>query len=123
MHYAYHLTRRVRGLPFWFSLATHGTNAYRDAVETVLQLTRDVAEEIRRRPSLELVLEPELSVILFRRIGWAPVDYEAWWRRLLEAQTAFAQPSSWEGEKVARLCFVNPGTTMDHVAPILDAMA
>ena len=28
--YAYHLTRRARGLPFWFSLATHGTRAYAD---------------------------------------------------------------------------------------------
>ena len=34
--FAYHLTRRARGLPFWFSLATYGTDAYRDAVEGVL---------------------------------------------------------------------------------------
>ena len=38
--FAYHLTRRARGLPFWFSLATYGTDAYRDAVEGVLDLTR-----------------------------------------------------------------------------------
>ena len=31
--YAHHLSRRARGLPFWFSLATHGTAAYADAVE------------------------------------------------------------------------------------------
>ena len=31
--YAYHLSRRARGLPFWFSLATHGTEAYAAAVE------------------------------------------------------------------------------------------
>ena len=34
--YAYHLTRRARGMPLWFSLAVNGTDAYRDAVETVL---------------------------------------------------------------------------------------
>ena len=60
-------------------------------------------------------MEPDLSVVLFRRIGWAPDDYEAWWRRLLDEQIAFVQPTSWQGEKVARLCFVNPRTTMDHV--------
>ena len=119
---AYHLTRRARGLPLWFSLATYGTDAYRDAVESVLALTRAAADEIRRRPTLELLLEPELSVLLFRRIGWSSDDYEAWWRRLLDAQIAFVQPTSWNGERVARLCFVNPRTTIDHVRAILGTM-
>jgi L-2,4-diaminobutyrate decarboxylase len=121
--YAHHLTRRARGLPLWFSLATYGTDAYRDAVEQVMTLTRDTAGEIRRRAELDLLLEPELSVVLFRRIGWHPEDYEAWWRRILDDQIGFVQPSSWHGEKVARLCFVNPTTTMDHVGAILDTMA
>jgi len=121
--YAHHLTRRARGLPLWFSLATYGTDAYRDAVETVLGLTRATADEIRARRGLELLMEPELSVVLFRRLGWGVDDYEAWWRRLLEEQVAFVQPTSWEGEKVARLCFVNPSTTIEHVRAILDAMA
>jgi len=121
--YAHHLTRRARGLPLWFSLATYGTDAYRDAVERVLEVTRETADEIRRRPELELVLEPELSVVLFRRIGWRPDDYETWWRRALDAQVAFVQPSSWEGEKVARLCFVNPTTTIDHVRALLGTLA
>ena len=120
---AYHLTRRARGLPLWFSLATYGTDAYREAVESVLALTRAAADEIRRRPDLELIVEPELSVLLFRRIGWGPDDYEAWWRRVLDAQVAFVQPTSWNGEKVARLCFVNPRTTIDHVRAILGTMA
>ena len=34
--YAHHLSRRARGLPLWFSLATHGTQAYTEAVETTL---------------------------------------------------------------------------------------
>src|SRR6185436_4417125 len=121
--YAHHLTRRARGVPMWFSLATYGTDAYRDAVERVLQVTRETAEEIRRRSELELILEPELSVVLFRRLGWEPEDYETWWRRALEAQIGFVQPSSWNGEKVARLCFVNPRTTIDHVRAILGTMA
>lgn len=120
--YAYHLSRRPRGLPLWFSLATYGTDAYRDAVEKVLSLTRAAAGEIRRHPELELLMEPDLSVVLFRRIGWNEADYEAWWRRVLEAQIAFVQPTSWQGEKVARLCFVNPRTTVEHVRAILGTM-
>lgn len=121
--YAHHLTRRARGLPLWFSLATYGTEAYRVAVESILTLTRETAEEIQRRPELELLMDPELSVVLFRRRGWAAGDYEAWWRRLLEEQVAFVQPTSWQGEKVARLCFVNPRTTIEQVRMILDATA
>ncbi len=121
--YAYHLTRRARGLPFWFSLATYGTDAYRDAVEQVLALTRETADAIRSRDELELLMEPELSVVLFRRTGWGPEDYERWWKRALESQIAFVQPTSWKGEQVARLCFVNPRTTIEHVRAVLGTMA
>ena len=69
--YGVHLTRRPRGLPFWFSLAVHGTDAYVEAVERTLAVTREAAEEIRAREELELVAEPELSVIVFRRRGWS----------------------------------------------------
>jgi glutamate/tyrosine decarboxylase-like PLP-dependent enzyme len=113
----------MRGLPFWFSLATYGTDAYRDAVEAVLVLTREAAEEIRRQPQLELLMEPDLSVVLFRRLGWTDGDYESWWRRLLDTQVAFVQPTNWSGEKVARLCFVNPRTSLDHVRAVLGTMA
>jgi L-2,4-diaminobutyrate decarboxylase len=120
--YAHHLTRRARGLSLWFSLATYGTDAYREAVETVLATTAVAADQIRSRPELELLMEPQLTVLLFRRTGWADEDYELWWRRLLDEQVAFVQPTSWQGEKVGRLCFVNPKTTLEHVRPVLDAM-
>ena len=48
--YAYHLSRRARGLPLWFSLATYGTDAYRQAIEAVLTITRQTAELVRRAP-------------------------------------------------------------------------
>ncbi len=121
--YAYHLSRRPRGLPLWFSLATYGTDAYRDAVEYALDLTRRTAREIEAHPDLELIMEPELSVLLYRRIGWSEDDYEAWWRRLVESQIAFVQPTSWKGEKVARLCFLNPRSTIDHVRAVLGTMS
>jgi L-2,4-diaminobutyrate decarboxylase len=121
-HYAYQLTRRVRGLPFWYSLATHGTEAYRRSVETVLDLTRGVADEIHRRPDLELVIEPELSVVLFRRIGWDRGAYLEWCHRLLHDQRAFCQPTTWRGEHCMRMCFVNPRTTVEEVGDLLDSM-
>lgn len=121
--YAYHLTRRARGLPLWFSLAVNGTDAYRDAIEAALSLTRETADLIRSRPELELVREPELAVVLFRRLGWEDRDYYAWSNRLLSEQAAFVTPSSWEGETVARLVFLHPATTVEMVREVLDAMA
>jgi aromatic-L-amino-acid/L-tryptophan decarboxylase len=47
--YAYHLTRRARGLPLWFSLAVHGVRAYTEAIEIAIQLAREAATEIEKR--------------------------------------------------------------------------
>ncbi len=121
--YAYHLTRRARGLPLWFSLAVYGTNAYRDAVETVLANTRDAASLISETPYLELVREPTLSVVLFRRNGWARADYEAWSSQLLTDQVAFVTPTTWEGEPTGRLALLHPDTTVDIIREIVDTMA
>ena len=53
----------ARGLPFWFSLATHGTRAYTEAIEQTLATARGAAAEIASREELELIREPDLSVV------------------------------------------------------------
>jgi glutamate/tyrosine decarboxylase-like PLP-dependent enzyme len=121
--YAIHLSRRARGLPFWFSLAAHGTRAYAEAVESVLAIARHAADEIRRRRYLELVTEPDLSVVPFRRLGWQPVDYERWPERLLAQGEAFVTPSKHRGETITRLALVNPRTTPADIDLVLDTMA
>jgi len=121
--YAIHLTRRARGLPLWFSLAVHGTDAYRDAIEAVLTTAQESADLIERTDHLELLRRPELSVVLFRRPDWTPGDYDAWSARLLASQVGFVTPTTWEGEKVARLAFLHPDTTLEMVGEILATMA
>jgi len=120
--YAFHLTRRARGLPFWFSIAVHGIGAYRQAIEMVLETTRQSAALIAAAAHLELIREPELSVVLFRRRGWGPEDYEAWSTRLLREQIAFVTPTHWEGEAVARLAFLHPNTSLAVVEEVLASM-
>jgi len=120
--YAYHLTRRARGLPLWFSLAVHGVRAYTEAIEAAISLARRAADEIGSRDYLELIREPGLGVVLFRRRGWAPAQYTDWADRLLHDQVAFIPPTAWEGETVARFAFLHPHTTMDLVREILDRM-
>jgi glutamate/tyrosine decarboxylase-like PLP-dependent enzyme len=121
--YAVGLTRRARGLPFWFSLATHGTRAYGEAVERTLEVARFAAKEIQRRDYVELLREPDTSVVVFRRIGWTPQQYQVWSERLLLANFAFVVPTSHEGETVTRFAIVNPRTTEADISNILDTMA
>jgi len=121
--YAVGLTRRARGLPFWFSLATHGTNAYTEAVERTLEVTRFAESEINRRDYLEVVREPDLSVIVFRRLGWSPRQYQEWSDRLLADEFAFVVPTSHDGETLTRFAIVNPKTSEADITAILDTMA
>ena len=120
---AHHLTRRARGLPFWFSLSTHGTEAYEEAMEITLQVTRVAADHVRARPWLELLLEPELSILVVRRVGWTPQDYQRWSDRMLAEGRAFVVPTTWGGETLLRMCIVNPRTTIEEIDAILDALA
>ncbi len=117
--YAYHLTRRARGLPLWFSLAVNGTDAYRDSIETAAHLARETAELIKASPRLELIREPDLGVVLFRRVGWQPADYDRWAQALHEEEVAFVPPTKWEGETIGRFAFLHPHTSLDLVREIL----
>lgn len=121
--YSIGLTRRARGLPLWYSLAVHGTDAYVEAIESTLEVTRFAADEIGRRDYLEAVREPDLSVVVFRRLGWGPEDYQAWTDRLLGEEFAFVVPTSFRGETLTRFAIVNPHTTKEDVNAILDTMA
>jgi glutamate/tyrosine decarboxylase-like PLP-dependent enzyme len=87
-----------------------------------MRLTANVAELIREAAHVELLLEPELSIVLFRRRGWSPAEYQAWSSRELISGHAFVVPTVWLGETVLRLCFVNPLTTINEVSDILDSL-
>jgi glutamate/tyrosine decarboxylase-like PLP-dependent enzyme len=121
--FAHHLSRRARGLPFWFSLATHGTEQYTAAVETTLHVAHAGADLIAAAPHLELIMAPELSVVMFRRVGWDLAQYQAWSDRMLLSGAAFVTPSAWDGETILRICIVNPRTTLDDIAMIIESLA
>lgn len=121
--FAAHLTRRPRGLPLWFSLASYGAAAYREAITGALELAHRVADEIRARPELRLVRPPQLSVVVFERVGWQKADYARWSARLLDEQRGFVAPSAHLGRPNARFAVLNPRTTFDDLVGILDTMA
>ena len=117
--FAIHLTRRTRGLPFWFSLAAHGTKRYAEAMDKTMDLARDAAQLIKDHPNLELLMEPELSIVAFTRPGWEHVDYQRWSDKLLNDQIGFVTPSSHEGKPILRFAIVNPWTSLADIKIIL----
>lgn len=113
--YQIQLTRRVRGLPLWFSLATHGTDRYKASVERGLELAQIAGKLIEAHPDVELVRAPSLSCVLYRRKGWKPEDYTHWTYENHNKGFALVTPTKWKVgdafETVSRFCFINPDTT------------
>ncbi len=120
--YAIQLTRRTRGLPFWFSLAAHGTDAYTDAMEHTITVAQSAAELVRAHPHLELICEPELSIVAFIRKGWEAKDYNNWSDQLLADQVGFIPPSSHHGQPILRFAIVNPWTKVSDIEMILSRL-
>jgi glutamate/tyrosine decarboxylase-like PLP-dependent enzyme len=87
-----------------------------------IELARQIADVISARPDLELVREPELSVVVFTKQGWTLKDYDAWSAKLLARGTAFVVPSSHQGKPNARFAIVNPRTQLSALIEILNTM-
>ncbi len=126
-NYQIQLTRRLRGMPLWFSLAMHGTDKYEWAVERGIELANLAGKLIEAQPHVELVREPSLSCVLFRRKGWSPETYKNWTYENHRKGFALVAPTQWktgdEYETVARFCFINPHSTEDDIKSILATMA
>ena len=120
--YSFGLTRRTRGLPLWFSLATHGVKKYRDAIENNIDVAHEIAALIRTMDHVELVREPELSVVVFERKGWKLEDYNAWSDKLLRDEIGFVVASSHRGKPNTRFAIVNPLTGVPLLTQILESM-
>ena len=121
--YAIHLTRRARGLPLWFSLATHGTEAYTRAIHQTRQIAETVAAGIDRIPGLDLILGPQLTVILFRPKHMSEHEMQEWSETHRRSGALLCLPTRWRGEMVFRLCFVNPRTDATQVLGVLETLS
>jgi glutamate/tyrosine decarboxylase-like PLP-dependent enzyme len=119
---AIHLSRRARGLPLWFSLATHGTATYTEAVERSLTTAREVAAYVRDSGHLRLLLDPMLSVVIFDRPGWSEEQYTTWSKHMSVTGQVLCLPTRFRDEMVLRLAFVNPLTETARVIEVLETL-
>jgi glutamate/tyrosine decarboxylase-like PLP-dependent enzyme len=100
----------------------HGTEAYSAAVERTLEVSRAGADVIRKADHVDLLVEPELSVLVFERHGWDADDYARWSSRLLADQVGFVTPTTHRGRVCTRFAVVNPLTTVDDLRLLIDSM-
>ena len=102
--YAHHLSRRARGLPLWFSLATYGTDAYRDAgLEGA-----EIALRLGEHPRAVITTTPKSSALLKRLVKDTSTAVTHATTRANAAKRG--RPQFWTGGRVARGQTGDPGT-------------
>ncbi len=60
------LSRAFRGLRVWLPFKMHGIGPFRRNLEEKLALTNWAAQELRGIPGIEILAEPQLSIVAFR---------------------------------------------------------
>lgn len=62
------LSRDFRGLRVWLPLRMHGAAVFRDQLDEKLDLTALATEALREIDGMEIVAEPQLSLVAFRHV-------------------------------------------------------
>ena len=118
-------SRPFRALKLWLALRVHGLAAYRSAIERNLSEARLFADLVKERDELELLGEPELSVVPFRHIATSgPLDEHN--RKLAAALRAdgrvYVSGAEIDGTACLRPCFVNFRTSPEDVRVLRDVV-
>jgi len=64
--YSPELSRDFRGLRVWLPFKMHGIGVFRRNLEEKLELTHWATEQLRTIPGIEILAEPQLSIVAFR---------------------------------------------------------
>lgn len=123
------LSSPVRGVMVWGVLRELGIDGVRARVVNDNNFARHVAERARQHPRLELLLDPVLSICVFRyvpegaRTEAAINDANREILRRLARETRFVVSSTMVyGRFALRPCFINPRTMSADVDGFVDAV-
>ena len=119
------LSRDFRGLRLWLPLMLHGADAFRDAIEEKLMLTRWAYDRLKGDSRFEIADEPQLTVIAFRlKAGGESSDRlnEELMRRVNARGRVFLSSTRLEGRYTIRLCVLSFRTHMDRVRDAVEAI-
>ena len=113
------LSAPSRGVLAWAVLRELGRAGVAARVERHVGFARHVAQRALRHPRLELLLEPELSVVCFRYAADDAVNTEILLRL---RRTTRSTPTSTvvDGRLAIRPCFINPHARLADVDALVD---
>jgi aromatic-L-amino-acid decarboxylase len=120
------LSRDWRGLRVWLPLKMHGAAAFRESLREKLDLARYAADGLRAMPEIEILAEPQLSIVAFRRAprGRSPEEGDDENRRLLDAINARRRVhltgTMLRGRFALRICVLSFRTHRDRIDACLE---
>jgi aromatic-L-amino-acid/L-tryptophan decarboxylase len=128
--YGFQQTRGFRALKVWMALLYHGLEGYRQAIDRDINHARALTDALRGASDFQLFEPQSLSIVCFRYAPEpdrdTPTALDALNKRLLErlqlGGRVFLSSTTVQERFWLRACFVNPLTSDDDVAAILDAV-
>jgi glutamate/tyrosine decarboxylase-like PLP-dependent enzyme len=126
--YGPELSRRFRALKVWFALKLHGADAIAAAIESNIQVARQLAAAIDASDDFERLAPAPLSIVCFRYApsGLPDAQLDALNRRLMvEVQRngdAYLSNAVVNGRFALRACIVNYRTSAGDVEALLSAI-
>ncbi len=120
------LSRSFRGLRVWLPVKMHGIGPFRANLEEKLALARFATEELRRIPGIEILAEPQLSIVAFRltRSGAGGAALDGLNRELLARVNArrrvFLTGTRLRGRFAIRICVLSFRTHRDRMEEALE---
>ena len=115
------LSRDFRGLRVWLPIKMHGIAAFRRALDEKLDLAAWAAAELRKVAGVEIVAEPQLSLLAFRvtKAGLGDAATDDLNRRVMEAVNArgrvYVTSTTVRGRFLIRICVLSFRTHLDRL--------
>jgi aromatic-L-amino-acid decarboxylase len=117
------LSRDFRGLRVWLAVRALGLAAFRENLRAKRRQALWLAEEIRGKPNLELVTEPDLSILTFRARGDPDgAGTRGLLARLNSGGRFFLTSAELDGRFVIRVCLLGFRTTDGLLAEFAGAL-
>jgi aromatic-L-amino-acid decarboxylase len=119
------LSREFRGLRLWLPLVLHGVALFRAELAEKLALARRAHERLAAEPLLEMLDEPQLSIVAFTARpprGDANAFGAELLRRVNARRRVFLSSTLLRGRFVLRICVLSFRTHQDRVDEAVEAL-